>query len=89
MTMCRKYPGAHLKTVRSHIMKFFYKYFLKHSDLRERTACANSYDAFEEIIAEMKCRVVDDAEYEEVSLLFFYCAMINDCLAILKLYFLF
>ena len=66
MSMCRKYPGAHIKTVRSHIMKFFYKYFLKHCDLRERTACANSYDAFEEIIAEMKSRVVDDSEYDEV-----------------------
>ena len=66
--MCRKYPGAHIKTVRSHMMKFFYKYFLKHSDLRDRTACTNSYDGFEAILAELKSRVVDDKDYDEVNL---------------------
>jgi hypothetical protein len=68
MLMCRKYPGAHVRTVRSHIMKFFYKYFLKHPDLRERTAVTNSYHGFEEIIQELKSRVTDDAEYDEVIL---------------------
>ena len=66
MIMCRKYPGAHVRTVRSHIMKFFYKYFLKHPDLRERTAVTNSYDGFEEIIRELKSRVTDDSVYDEV-----------------------
>lgn len=66
LILCRKYPGAHIKTVRSHLMKFFYKYFLKHPDLRERAASTNSYDGFEEIIREMKLRVVDDSEYDEV-----------------------
>ena len=66
MFMCRKYPGAHVRPVRSHIMKFFYKYFLKHPDLRERTAVTNSYDGFEEIIQELKSRVTDDSEYDEV-----------------------
>jgi hypothetical protein len=66
MQMCHKYPGSHVKTVRSHIMKFFYKYFLKHPDLRERTAVTNSYDGFEEIVAELKARVTDDSEFSEV-----------------------
>ena len=47
-------------------MKFFYKYFLKHPDLRERTAVTNSYDGFEEIIRELKSRVTDDSVYDEV-----------------------
>lgn len=47
-------------------MKFFYKYFLKHPDLRERTAVTNSYDGFEQIVAELKARVTDDSEYDEV-----------------------
>ena len=55
-----------MRTVRSHIMKFFYKYFLKHPDLRERTAVTNSYDGFEEIIRELKSRVTDDSVYDEV-----------------------
>lgn len=66
MQMCRTYPGSHVKTVRSHIMKFFYKYFLKNPDLRERTAVTNSYDGFEQIVAELKARVTDDSEYNEV-----------------------
>ena len=44
----------------------FYKYFLKHPDLRERTAVTNSYDGFEQIVAELKARVTDDSEYDEV-----------------------
>lgn len=66
--MCRKYPGAHVKTVRSHMMKFLYKYFLKHPDLRERTAVTNSYEGFEAIVSELKSRVKAeaDSEYEEV-----------------------
>ena len=66
--MCRKYPGAHVKTVRSHMMKFLYKYFLKHPDLREQTAVTNSYEGFETIVAELKSRVraEADSEYEEV-----------------------
>jgi hypothetical protein len=59
-----------VKTVRSHIMKFFYKYFIKHTDLRELTATTNSYDGFEAIIAELKSRIGDeaeaDADYDEV-----------------------
>lgn len=66
MQMCRMYPGSHVKTVRSHIMKFFYKYFLTNPDLRERTAVTNSYDGFEQIVAELKARVTDDSEYNEV-----------------------
>lgn len=77
MLLCRKYPGAHIKTVRSHLMKFFYKYFLKHADLRDRTSTTNSYDGFDSIIADLRAKVGDDEQYEEVS--YSLCCTIRFC----------
>mmetsp|Transcript_35034 Transcript_35034/g.33303 ORF Transcript_35034/g.33303 Transcript_35034/m.33303 type:complete len:400 (+) Transcript_35034:120-1319(+) len=64
--MAIKYPGSQIKTTRNHMMKFFYKYFIKHPDFRERTAMTNSNEGFQLIINELRSRINDsDNDYKE------------------------
>jgi tRNA-dihydrouridine synthase len=64
--MAIKYPGSQIKTTRNHMMKFFYKYFIKHPDLRDRTAMTNSNEGFQSIIIELRSRINDsDNDYKE------------------------
>ena len=45
---CREYPSWHIKTIRSHVMKFLYRYLCHHADLREKVALSHSIDDFVE-----------------------------------------
>jgi hypothetical protein len=64
--MALKYPGSQIKTTRNHMMKFFYKYFIKHPHLRDRTAMTNNNEGFQLIINELRLRISDsDNDYNE------------------------
>jgi tRNA-dihydrouridine synthase 1 len=64
--MALKYSGSQIKTTRNHMMKFFYKYFIKHPDLRDRTAMTNNNEGFQLIINELRLRISDsDNDYNE------------------------
>jgi hypothetical protein len=47
-------------------MKFLYRYFVVHTDLRNRCAESNTREAFIEILAELRSRITDDSEYDQV-----------------------
>lgn len=67
LQMVEKYPhGSSMKSVRQHIMKFCYKYFVRHVDLRDRAGDAKTLEQYQAVIAELLQRVGDsDAEYTE------------------------
>ena len=44
LELCKEYPPRHFKTIRSHCMRFLYRYFEVHVDLR--TAVVNSHFYF-------------------------------------------
>ena len=49
LQLVHKYPhGTSLKSVRQHLMKFLYKYFLYHEHLRNRAGDAKTLHDYEE-----------------------------------------
>jgi tRNA-dihydrouridine synthase 1 len=71
LEMVQRYPGTdrQIKIIRNHLMKFLYRYFVVHEDLRNKTAEQGSIEAFEETVRELKSRVPtkqDDEKYTEV-----------------------
>lgn len=45
LQLCEEYPVWQLKSVRSHCMKYLYRYLTVHTDLRTELAMANSIEA--------------------------------------------
>lgn len=72
LQLVEAYPGTdrQIKIIRNHLMKFLYRYYVVHEDLRNRTAEEGSIEAFKEIVRELKSRVGsidEDKKYTEVS----------------------
>jgi tRNA-dihydrouridine synthase 1 len=66
LQLCEVYPPRHVKTIRSHMMRFMYRYYIKHDEVRDLIAVANSIEEF--MSACKFCRsLVGDQEAEYTS----------------------
>lgn len=48
LQLCRIYPVWHIKSIRSHIMKFLHRYSCRHLEVRDKIATAHSLKEFED-----------------------------------------
>ena len=54
LEFCKLYPPRHLKTIRSHLMKFLFKYFEVHVEQRNTLGIVNSMEGFEAVCIDLR-----------------------------------
>jgi tRNA-dihydrouridine synthase 1 len=54
LALCRQYPPRGFKAVRSHVMKFLFRYFEIHEDLRQAAGDAHSLEDLEDLVRQLR-----------------------------------
>lgn len=65
LDIVRLYPEQSPCCIRAHAFKMLYRYCQKHTDLREQLTTAHSIDQFEQIVANFRAKVPEDAQYTQ------------------------
>lgn len=65
---CQLYPPPNHRTIRSHLMKFLYRYFAKHPEIRNRLGDASTLEEYEVICQELGMILAshEDSEYDDI-----------------------
>lgn len=65
MNLCQKYPVWHFKSIRSHVLKFLYRYHMCHFEIKIEISETNSIEELLNICDKLSNMVIDDSLYTD------------------------